>query len=113
MSHWWYTDPRGAIFQKLGKAIAHVWGACVFTVNGFIFVQTRLLVNNSRRYYYSLVGQQPALIREGGSYGGITRFLEEKLAAPAIHFPMGQVRHVPTASRFYCIYKCPLAGMAV
>jgi hypothetical protein len=45
-------------------------------------------------------GQAPALIREGGSYGGITRFLEEKLKAPAIHFPMGQVPIVYCGTRW-------------
>lgn len=46
----------------------------------------------------TLTGSPPALIREGGSYGGVTRFLEESLGAPAIHFPMGQVRHLHNCS---------------
>eukprot|EP00750_Incisomonas_marina_P006934 INCI14741.7.p2 GENE.INCI14741.7~~INCI14741.7.p2 ORF type:complete len:105 (-),score=14.43 INCI14741.7:32-346(-) len=52
----------------------------------------------SSNFWDLVVGQAPALIREGGSYGGITRHLEEKLQAPAIHFPMGQATdnaHLP------------------
>ena len=35
-------------------------------------------------------GVMPRMVREGGSYGGITAALEGLLQAPALHLPMGQ-----------------------
>ena len=43
-------------------------------------------------------GVKPLLVREGGSYGGISAFLEKTLKAPALHLPMGQAAdnaHLP------------------
>eukprot|EP00750_Incisomonas_marina_P006935 INCI14741.8.p1 GENE.INCI14741.8~~INCI14741.8.p1 ORF type:complete len:548 (-),score=86.26 INCI14741.8:300-1817(-) len=37
VSHWWYTDPRGAIFQRLGNAIADVWGAAPVCFSTYVF----------------------------------------------------------------------------
>jgi len=67
-SAWWVGDLQKPIFCLALQALRLVWG------------------------------QQPQLVREGGSYGGVTTFLEDILAAPAVHLPLGQASdnaHLP------------------
>ena len=59
-SDWWLGDINASIFQIAGRAVQDVWGV------------------------------MPRMVREGGSYGGITAALEGLLQAPALHLPMGQ-----------------------
>jgi len=60
VSNWWYADPNTPIFDLAFKSIERVWGI------------------------------KPLFVREGGSYGGITPFLEKTLGAPALHIPLAQ-----------------------
>ena len=67
-SGWWLGNTDHDIFRQAAKAVSEVWGI------------------------------EPILVREGGSYGGVTTFLEQTLNAPAIHLPMGQASdnaHLP------------------
>jgi len=59
-SDWWLGDPNDEIFRIASRAVQDVWGV------------------------------MPCMVREGGSYGGITASLENLLQARAIHLPMGQ-----------------------
>lgn len=59
-SDWWLGRLDNRVYAVAAKAIEKVWGA------------------------------KPVYVREGGSYGGITSFLESTLKAPAIHLPLGQ-----------------------
>jgi len=52
----------------------------------------------ARRALRQVWGEEPQLVREGGSYGGVTSFLEDTLRAPAVHLPLGQASdaaHLP------------------
>eukprot|EP00802_Teleaulax_amphioxeia_P024555 Tamp_25268.p1 GENE.Tamp_25268~~Tamp_25268.p1 ORF type:complete len:163 (-),score=34.99 Tamp_25268:295-783(-) len=63
-SDWWLGDVKedrdDDIFQIASRAVQDVWGV------------------------------KPTMVREGGSYGGITAALENMLEARALHLPMGQ-----------------------
>ena len=59
VSKYWLGNFEEAVFNKCALAIQQVWGI------------------------------KPRLVREGGSYGGITSALEEKFGAPALHLPLG------------------------
>ena len=59
-SDWWLGDVNDEIFKIASRAVEDVWG------------------------------RMPCLVREGGSYGGITSALENLLKARALHLPMGQ-----------------------
>jgi len=59
-SDWWLGDTSSLLFSVAKQAVQSVWG------------------------------KAPLLVREGGSYGGISKFLEETLGAPVLHLPLGQ-----------------------
>ena len=59
-SDWWLGRLENRVYSVAASAIEKVWG------------------------------MKPVYVREGGSYGGITSFLETTLKAPAIHLPLGQ-----------------------
>jgi len=68
VSDWWLGDVHSDVFTVAEDAIKEVWG------------------------------RKPLCVREGGSYGGISSFLEHSLNAPVIHLPMGQATdsaHLP------------------
>jgi len=68
ISEWWLGDISNNLYTIAEEAIESVWAV------------------------------KPLLVREGGSYGGISAFLEQKLAAPVIHLPLGQATdsaHLP------------------
>jgi acetylornithine deacetylase/succinyl-diaminopimelate desuccinylase-like protein len=60
VSDWWLGDTENHMFRVAEEAVKEVWQ------------------------------KQPVLVREGGSFGGITAFLEGALKSPALHLPMGQ-----------------------
>ncbi|GBG24052.1 Cys-Gly metallodipeptidase dug1 [Hondaea fermentalgiana] len=67
-SDWWLGDTSNRLFKVAEAAIQSTWGV------------------------------RPLYVREGGSYGGISAFLEHALAAPVLHLPMGQATdnaHLP------------------
>lgn len=59
-SDWWLGDPHSSLYATCQQAIASTWG------------------------------EAPLLVREGGSYGGITVFLERTLGCSSVHLPLGQ-----------------------
>jgi len=59
-SDWWLGNVDDEIFKIASRAVEDVWGVI------------------------------PCMVREGGSYGGITASLETLLQAKALHLPMGQ-----------------------
>jgi acetylornithine deacetylase/succinyl-diaminopimelate desuccinylase-like protein len=68
ISDYWIGDTDNRIFTLASRAVEDVWGV------------------------------KPLLVREGGTYGGISAFLEKALGAPALHLPMGQASdnaHLP------------------
>lgn len=68
VSDWWLGDTTSQLFKVAEAAIQSTWGV------------------------------RPLLVREGGSYGGISAFLESALSAPVLHLPMGQATdsaHLP------------------
>jgi acetylornithine deacetylase/succinyl-diaminopimelate desuccinylase-like protein/WD40 repeat protein len=80
-STWWMGDLKEPIFCLARRALRQVWG------------------------------EEPQLVREGGSYGGVTSFLEDTLRAPAVHLPLGQASdaaHLPNERiRVHNLVGCP------
>ncbi len=68
VSDYWLADTSNTVWGLAAEAIHDVWGT------------------------------EPLLVREGGSYGGISSFLERTLGAPVVHLPIGSASdnaHLP------------------